>query len=336
MSYVEKTRILLTEYAGCIDKVRRQEIEGDVVQVNTGLIHKLAHKYRGTGIDYDDLFSLGMMAMMKAVRSYDLTKGYKFSTFFSTLLRNEILQFHRKEKKHLNQVNIDDVLKADANGSQLTFADLLEVEGPSVEEIVELTSTLDTVVKIAPEVLSEPELELFEHIVSNGQVPKQREGARLLGVSQPHVSRTIKKMQKKLKQAIEEPQKEVAHMVNKPKRRRGRPPRSNKLIEASGITKQAYLAEREKGRKDKEIADTFGLPIHDLRSFKKENGLIREYSKKQGRQSKKASPVETETCEVSTVEAIRLAEERVRLRREELRREEDHLHDLLRRHLHAI
>lgn len=112
-----------TDSATCMLTHEEQE---KIANENYKLIHYVLKSFQNTGISYDELESVGDLGFSKALASFDKMKGIRFSTYAINCIKNEVLFFLRKEKKHLNVVSFNKELLSDGKGNTFTLEDTLE------------------------------------------------------------------------------------------------------------------------------------------------------------------------------------------------------------------
>ncbi|MBE6140805.1 MAG: sigma-70 family RNA polymerase sigma factor [Firmicutes bacterium] len=146
--------------------------------------------FKNMSYSIEDLIGYGLIGLVKSIDTYDITKKYKFVTYASKCIYNEILQYIRKENKHLsNSVNIEDKF--------------LEFEINKNEEIDFVKDYLENEkIMIIKDIIDElPDLEkelIYSYYGLNNNPLSQQEIAQKLNISQPHVSRKIKMIIKKI------------------------------------------------------------------------------------------------------------------------------------------
>ena len=158
----------------------------DLVLNNMKLAYSTAWKMRDTGIEMDDLQSLALLGLVKAAKAFDEERGYKFPTLAITVMRNEILQEVRRQRKQRNQVSLNSPF---ADG--LCLADVLEDKQNvfAEAEVQALIEELEDNEKKAVRMI------LFQDM-------KQTEAAEVIGVSQCMISRYYRSGIQKLRQCI--------------------------------------------------------------------------------------------------------------------------------------
>lgn len=178
-----------------------------LIEHNLRLVVYIAKRFQNTGIDLDDLVSVGTIGLIKAVSSFSSDKNVKLATFASRCIENEILMFLRRFSKIKAEVSFDEPLNTDNEGNELVLSDVMGTDGDLVYKKIE--SGVET------ELLKEALLKLNNRerqIMSlryglDGEEEKtQREVADMLGISQSYISRLEKKIITRLK-------KEFAKMV---------------------------------------------------------------------------------------------------------------------------
>lgn len=181
------------------------EREAMIVQ-NIRLVTFVARKYLSAGIDFDDLFSTGVIGLIKAADHYDEGKGIKFSSFAVRCIENEILMMLRKVNRRSSHpvLSLDALVNMPEKGRGLTLADVIPDEGESVSQGVEMAAEWRRVCKAIGE-LNERDRELIcmRYGLGMYRPHTQAEVAmKLGGVSQSYVSRLEKHAIGKLREAL--------------------------------------------------------------------------------------------------------------------------------------
>lgn len=174
-----------------------------LIEHNLRLVVFLAKKYENTGVDLEDLVSIGTIGLMKGVKTFSVDKNIKLATYASRCIDNEILMFLRKNKKIKTEISFDESLSFDADGNELHLEDVLgtapDLVTKPLEDEVNKKLMLDEIQK-----LSERDKEIITlRYGLNGRMEKtQKEVAELLGISQSYISRIEKKVIKRLKNIV--------------------------------------------------------------------------------------------------------------------------------------
>lgn len=159
----------------------------DLVLNNMKLAYSTAWKMRDTGIEMDDLQSLALLGLVKAARDYDEKRGYKFSNLAITIMRNEILQEVRRQRKQRNQVSLNSPIV----DGLFTLGDVLEDKQNGFAE-----AEIQTLI----EELEENEKKAVRMILFQGM--KQSEVADIIGMPQTMISRYYRSGLQKLRQCV--------------------------------------------------------------------------------------------------------------------------------------
>lgn len=171
---------------------------------NLRLVVYIAKKFESTGINVEDLVSIGTIGLIKAVNTFCPKKNIKLATYASRCIENEILMFLRKSAGKKQEMSIDEPLNVDWDGNELLLSDILGTENDTVYRNMEQdaeNSLLCHIVRELPErerVIIELRFGLFgkrEHT--------QKEVAEMVGISQSYISRLEKRIIKKLRRELE-------------------------------------------------------------------------------------------------------------------------------------
>ena len=176
-----------------------------VIEHNLRLVAHVVKKYNSSGIDQDDLISIGTIGLIKAVSGYSYKKETKFATYASRCIENEILMYLRRNNKTKLEVSIDEPLNVDWDGNELLLSDILGTDEDVIYKNLE-AETEKSLLNMAIERLSPRERKIVKlrYGLGNedGEEMTQKEVADLLGISQSYISRLEKKIMKRLKKEI--------------------------------------------------------------------------------------------------------------------------------------
>ena len=155
--------------------------------------------------DRDDLVSIGTVGLIKAVDSFDPTKGIRLSSYASRCIENEILMFFRSAKKTAQDVSLNDPIDTDKDGNTLTLLDTIATDDHILEDIdlrMKVRQLYDAVkTRLSPR---EREIILLRYGLTGRRPLVQREVAKKLNISRSYVSRLEKKALQKLRKAFDE------------------------------------------------------------------------------------------------------------------------------------
>ena len=174
-----------------------------LVEHNLRLVVFLAKKYENTGVDIEDLVSIGTIGLIKGINTYKIDKNIKLATYASRCISNEILMFLRKNKKRKTEISFEDALNFDSEGNELHLEDILGTEGDIV--IKEFENKMDKN-ELENEInkldFREKQIMVLRYGLNNTKEYTQKEVAELLGISQSYISRIEKKVIRRLKSIL--------------------------------------------------------------------------------------------------------------------------------------
>lgn len=185
-----------------LERLERGEREASekLIEHNLRLVVYIAKRFQNTGIDMDDLISVGTIGLIKAVSSFSLKKNVKIATFASRCIENEILMFLRRTSKIKSEVSFDEPLNFDNEGNELLLSDVMGTDSDLVYKKIE-SGVENELLKTALLKLNDREREIMElrYGLSGEEEKTQREVADMLGISQSYISRLEKKIIGRLK-----------------------------------------------------------------------------------------------------------------------------------------
>lgn len=177
-----------------------------LIEHNLRLVAHIAKKYQAPEHDTDDLISIGIIGLIKAVMTFDSGKNNKLATYAARCIENELLMMLRSRKKLTREVSMYEKIGVDQEGRELRLMDVLESEPVDILENLETQRNISQLRSCICKVLNERELLIIcERYGLCGMEEKtQREIATSLGISRSYVSRLEKRALEKLKDAFEE------------------------------------------------------------------------------------------------------------------------------------
>ena len=174
-----------------------------LIEHNLRLVVFLAKKYENTGVDLEDLVSIGTIGLIKGINTFKSGKNIKLATYASRCIDNEILMFLRKNKKVRTEVSIDSSLSFDGEGNELHLEDVLGTEPDLVSKPIEIESDKSLMIrevnKLKPR---DRNIIMLRYGLLGKEELTQKEVAEKLGISQSYISRIEKKVIKKLKTVV--------------------------------------------------------------------------------------------------------------------------------------
>ena len=174
-----------------------------LIEHNLRLVVFLAKKYENTGVDLEDLVSIGSIGLLKAINTFSSNKNIKLATYASRCIDNEILMYLRKNKKIKSEVSIDQALSLDSDGNELHLEDII---GTPKDEITKTLEKEDDRELMIREILSlkprDREIMILRYGLLGSEEFTQKEVAEKLGISQSYISRIEKKVIRRLKLLI--------------------------------------------------------------------------------------------------------------------------------------
>jgi RNA polymerase sporulation-specific sigma factor len=174
-----------------------------LIERNLRLVSHIVKKYYSKTNDTDDLISIGTIGLIKAIDSFDYTKGTKLATYASRCVENEILMYFRSLKKQSNDVFLGDAIDTDKDGNPLTIEDVISDESNLCEDL-EKKMQWEQVAKIIKNMDDEREREIIilRYGLNNKKPLTQREVAQRLNISRSYVSRIEKKVLTDIKKSV--------------------------------------------------------------------------------------------------------------------------------------
>ena len=188
----------IEEYMNGSDEARLKLIER-----NLRLVVYIAKRFDNTGVDLEDLISIGTIGLIKAVGSFKPDKNIKLATFASRCIENEILMYLRKMARVRTEVSLDEPLNVDWEGNVLLLSDVLGTEPDSIYKDVELSAEKEMLRETFSR-LPERERQIVElrFGLDGKEEMTQKEIAEMMGISQSYISRLEKKIVSSLKKEI--------------------------------------------------------------------------------------------------------------------------------------
>lgn len=171
-----------------------------LIEHNLRLVVYIARRFENTGVNLEDLISIGTIGLIKAIDSFKCTKGARFGTYGAKCIQNEILMYFRSQKKLASEVSMNETIETDRDGNPLTYMDIIKVDDTIADDI-DLRIKLEKVSADIKSVLNKREREIIvlRYGLASEAPLTQREVAEKLGISRSYVSRIEKTSLEKLR-----------------------------------------------------------------------------------------------------------------------------------------
>jgi RNA polymerase sporulation-specific sigma factor len=175
-----------------------------LIERNLRLVVYIARKFENTGVNVEDLISIGTIGLIKAINTFRTDRKIKLATYASRCIENEILMYLRRNTRLKTEVSIDEPLNVDWEGNELLLSDILGTEADIISRDIEDEVDRD-LLTMAMDKLSRRERKIVElrfGLYAGGEEKTQKEVADLLGISQSYISRLEKKIIGRLKKEM--------------------------------------------------------------------------------------------------------------------------------------
>lgn len=197
---------VFSDLLSCEEPVK-QSARQLLIEHNLRLVVYIAKKFESTGINIEDLISIGTIGLIKAVNTFSPEKNIKLATYASRCIENEILMYLRKNQNRRREISIDEPLNIDWDGNELLLSDLLGTENDYVYRNIEENEDRRIIMR-ALDNLSPRDREIIRlrYGLPGSDTPNeektQKEVADMLGISQSYISRLEKRIIVRLKEEL--------------------------------------------------------------------------------------------------------------------------------------
>lgn len=192
---VKEEQKLVNEFkSGSVDAKNK------LVEHNLRLVAHIVKKYYTENEEQDDLISIGTIGLIKAINSFDDTKGIKLATFASRCIENEILMYFRSKKKNSQEISISEPIDTDSEGNPLTLIDIISRDDDIADDI-DLKIKTEMLYGFIEEIKDEREktIIVLRYGLYNTVPLTQNQVAKRLNISRSYVSRIEKKIIERLR-----------------------------------------------------------------------------------------------------------------------------------------
>ncbi len=180
-----------------------EDAKQTLIEHNLRLVVYISRRFESTGINLEDLISIGTIGLIKAVNTFRPEKNIKLATYASRCIENEILMYIRKISSHKADVSLDEPINTDWDGNELLLGDVLGTEPDAVsrpmEDDVDLSLLREALGRLPDK---EKTIVTLRYGIGGGREKTQKEVADLLGISQSYISRLEKRIILRLRREI--------------------------------------------------------------------------------------------------------------------------------------
>ena len=166
-----------------------------LIEKNLRLVVYISKKFENSGVNIEDLISIGTIGLIKGINSYNSDKNIKLATYASRCIENEILMYLRKYNKLKSEISIDEPINTDSEGNDLSLADIIGTDNDAIFKFVEDEENKKILIK-SIEALDDREKVIMKlrYGFDGKDELTQKEVADKLGISQSYISRLEKKV----------------------------------------------------------------------------------------------------------------------------------------------
>ena len=174
-----------------------------LIEHNLRLVVFIARRFENTGVNLEDLISIGTIGLIKAVGTYRREKNIKLATYASRCIENEILMHIRKISGQKSEISLDEPINMDYDGNELLLSDILGTDEDTVSSALEDDVDLCLLRQALGELPQrEREIVLMRYGLEGRKELTQKEVAQKMGISQSYISRLEKRIMQRLKKEI--------------------------------------------------------------------------------------------------------------------------------------
>lgn len=190
-----------------LERVKEGDIEARniLIERNLRLVAHIVKKYSFVEEDIEDMISIGTIGLIKAVSTFDNTKGNRLATYAARCIDNELLMLLRTKKKTAKDVSLYEPIGTSKEGDEINLLDVVEGNNVSIYDEVDLKQDIEILYKVIENCLKPREKMViqFRYGLYNNKEYTQHEIAKYLGISRSYVSRIEKNALHQIKKAFE-------------------------------------------------------------------------------------------------------------------------------------
>ncbi len=184
------------EESKLIDEMLNKDVNArnKLIEHNLRLVAHIVKKYESKNYDSDDLIGIGTIGLIKGIDSYTKEKDTRITTYVARCIENEILMHFRTNKKHQNNISLDDSIGLDKDGNSINLIDVLEDTNDTIEDKVNLIQNIELLNKYINKLNKrEKEIIIKRYGLNNTKEMTQKDIAKELNISRSYVSRIEKR-----------------------------------------------------------------------------------------------------------------------------------------------
>ena len=185
----------------CISKMLLgdKNARNKLIEHNLRLVAHIVKKYESKEYDSDDLISIGTIGLVKGIDSYKPAKNTKITTYAARCIENEILMHYRSNKKHINNLSLNDSIGFDKDGNEINLIDILKSDNEDIADELNNKQNIYLLHKFINILSSrEKEIVIKRYGLYNSKEYTQKEIAKMLKISRSYVSRIEKRALSKI------------------------------------------------------------------------------------------------------------------------------------------
>ncbi len=193
------------EERDCLEKMKAGDTAAQkkLVEHNLRLVAHIIKKYYAQSGEEDDLISIGTIGLIKAVNSFDYSKGTRLATYASRCIENEILMYFRARRKTAQDISMNEPIDADSDGNPLTLSDVL-YEDDDIADRIDADQRTQRLYQLIEQMEDqrEKQIVILRYGLYNTKPLTQQQVARRLGISRSYVSRIEKRVLERLRSQL--------------------------------------------------------------------------------------------------------------------------------------
>ena len=171
-----------------------KEARAKLIEHNLRLVAHIVKKYDTKDKEVDDLISIGTIGLIKGIDSFKNDKNIKLTTYCAKCIQNEVLMYFRNNKKHINDVSLNDSIGFDNDGNEINLIDVIKSDDEDILTTLHNKDSIDTLIKYL-DILNEREKEIIikRYGLFNNDELTQKEISSSMRISRSYVSRIEKR-----------------------------------------------------------------------------------------------------------------------------------------------